>query len=258
MTGRLAGRVVLVTGASSGLGRGFARTLAGQGAAVIVAARRTDPLRALADELTAAGGQAGLVAMDVADEASVIAAYDQAEALFGPIDTVVANAGIAISGSSLDMPIADFDAMIGVNLKGVFLTAREGARRMVGAGSEAAAANGKGGRIVIVSSIGAHTILPGVSGYCASKAGAAMLGRAMARELARKGVNVNVLCPGYVETDLNSDWFASDGGRKQVAGFPRRRIMRQSDLDETLVLLCSDAARAITGSVITLDDGQSL
>lgn len=251
MTDRLNNRVVLVTGASSGLGQGFARTLVAQGAAVIVAARRTEPLQALVDELQSSGGRAGFVAMDVTDETSVIAAYDAAEALFGPIDTVVANAGIAIGGSSLDMSVADFDAMIGVNLKGVFLTAREGARRMITAGSQA-------GRIVIVSSIGAHTILPGVTGYCASKAGSAMLGRAMAREWARKGINVNVLCPGYVETDLNSGWFSSEGGQKQVAGFPRRRIMRQSDLDEALVLLCSDAAQAITGSVITLDDGQSL
>jgi len=250
MTGRLENRVVLVTGASSGLGQGFARTLAAQGASVIVAARRTEALQTLVSDLKAQGRKAGFVAMDVTDEGSVIAAYDTAEAVFGPIDTVVANAGIAISGSSLDMTIEDFDAMIGVNLKGVFLTAREGARRMI--------RNGADGRVVIVSSIGAHTILPGVTGYCASKAGSAMLGRAMAREWARKGVNVNVLCPGYVETDLNSGWFSSKGGQKQVAGFPRRRIMQQSDLDEALVLLCSDDAKAITGSVITLDDGQSL
>lgn len=250
MSGRLEGRVALVTGASSGLGRGFAHTLARQGAAVIVAARRTDALETLVADLKAGGARADFVAMDVTDEASVIAAYDAAQSRFGVIDTVVANAGVAISGSSLDMPIAEFDAMIGVNLRGVFLTAREGARRMIGAG--------KDGRVVIVSSIGAHTILPGVTGYCASKAGSAMLGRAMAREWARKGVNVNVLCPGYVETDLNSDWFSSEGGLKQVSGFPRRRIMKQSELDEMLVLLCSDDARAVTGSVITLDDGQSL
>lgn len=250
MTGRLENRVVLVTGASSGLGQGFARTLAAQGASVIVAARRTEALQTLVSDLKAQGWNAGFVAMDVTDEVSVIAAYDAAEAVFGPIDTVVANAGIAISGSSLDMTTEDFDAMIGVNLKGVFLTAREGARRMI--------RNGADGRVVIVSSIGAHTILPGVTGYCASKAGSAMLGRAMAREWARKSVNVNVLCPGYVETDLNSGWFSSEGGQKQVAGFARRRIMQQSDLDEALVLLCSDAAKAITGSVITLDDGQSL
>lgn len=115
-----------------------------------------------------------------------------------------------------------------------------------------------GGRIAIVSSIGAHTILPGVTGYCATKAGSAMLGRALAQEWARKGINVNVLCPGYVETDLNRGWFASEGGLKQTAGFPRRRIMAPSELDAALVLLCSDAAKAMTGTVLTLDDGQSL
>lgn len=135
MTDRLSGRVVLVTGASSGLGRGFARTVAAAGARVVVAARRTGPLDDLVASLRAEGVEAGAVVMDVTDEASVIAAYDAAEGLFGPVDTVVANAGVALSGSSLDMDVADFDATMAVNLRGVFLTAREGARRMIGAES---------------------------------------------------------------------------------------------------------------------------
>jgi NAD(P)-dependent dehydrogenase (short-subunit alcohol dehydrogenase family) len=250
----LRGRTVLVTGASSGLGQHFARSVAGVGAAVIVAARRGALLDPLVDELRAAGAVAHAVPMDVTDETSVIAAYAAAQEAVGPIDTVVANAGVNLPGSALEIDIGDFDRMVAVNLRGVFLTAREGARRMIAQGSEA---SGRG-RIVIVASIGANVVLPGVSGYCASKAGVVMLGRALAREWARKGINVNMLCPGYVGTDLNAGWFGSAGGQRQIAGFPRRRLMADSELDAALHLLCSDGAAAMTGATLTVDDGQTL
>jgi NAD(P)-dependent dehydrogenase (short-subunit alcohol dehydrogenase family) len=251
----LEGRVGLVTGASSGLGRRFAMTLAGAGAAVAVAARRVPLLDPLVEEIRAAGGKAAAVPMDVTDEASVIAAFDAAQIALGPVDIVVANAGIVAGAPALDMEIEAFDNMVAVNLRGVFLTVREGARRMIAAGSEAST---RGGRIVIVSSIGATTILPGVVGYNATKAGSMMLGKALAREWVRKGVNVNILCPGYVETDLNRHWFESPNGQKQVARFPRQKLMGERDLDAALLFLCSDGIRAVTGSVLTVDDGQSL
>lgn len=254
MTGELAGRTILITGASSGLGRHFALTLARRGAAVAVAARRISLLDPLVEEIVAGGGRALAVAMDVADEASVIAGYDAIAAELGPVDTVVANAGLNPTGSALNIDMAAFDQAMAVNLRGVFLTLREGARRMIANGVADAAR----GRMVVVSSIGATNVLPGVATYCASKAGALMLGRALAREWARKGINVNVLCPGYVETDLNQAWFDSAAGQRQVAGFPRRRLMRDGDLDAMLALLCSDAAATITGGAFTVDDGQSL
>jgi NAD(P)-dependent dehydrogenase (short-subunit alcohol dehydrogenase family) len=250
----LTGRVALVTGASSGIGRRLARRLAGAGAKVVVAARRTDRLADLTAEIAAAGGAALAVAMDVADEASVIAGFDAAEATFGPVDTAYANAGMNIEGSALDLPVEAFDQITSVNLRGVFLTAREAARRMIRAGARE---SGRG-RIVLVASIGAHTVLPGLTTYCATKAGVAMMGRSLAREWARQGINVNVVCPGFLETELNSDWFASDGGQRQVQGFPRRRLMVEADLDPMLLYLGSDASRAVTGSAFTLDDGQSL
>lgn len=248
----LAGRTVLITGASSGIGAHLARRAAAAGARVALAARRADRLETLVAEI--GPDSAAAFAMDVEDEASIIAAYDAVAARLGVPDTVIANAGVSVQGLALDIAAEDFDKVMGVNTRGVFLTAREGARRMIKAGSEQ---SGRG-RVLLVASIGAHKVLPGLTAYCASKAATAMLGRSLAREWIRKGINVNVLCPGYIRTELNSDWFDSEGGQKLVAGFPRRRLMAEDDLTATALYLCSDAARAVTGSVFTVDDGQSL
>lgn len=244
----------LVTGASSGIGAALARAAAKAGAKVAAAARRADKLETLVAEIAASGGTARAFTMDVEDEASVIAAYDAVEAAFGAPDSVIANAGINMEGLALDIAIEDFDKVMAVNTRGVFLTAREGARRMIKAGSPAS----ERGRIVLVASIGAHKVLPGLTPYVASKAAAAHMGKSLAREWARKGINVNVLCPGYIRTEINDDWFDSEGGAKLVAGFPRKRLMDTSDLEAMALYLSSDEARAVTGSVFTVDDGQSL
>ena len=249
-----AGRTVLITGASSGLGRRFAVLLAAAGARVAVCARRTDRLANLVAEIRGAGGTAASFAMDVQDEASVIAAFEAAQGELGPIDTVIANAGMNNEGMAVDLPVEDFRTVLDINVTGAFLTVREGARRMMAAGSK----DSGRGRIVIIASIGAHKVLPGLAAYCASKAAVAHMGKTLAREWANKGVNVNVVCPGYIETELNADWFASEGGQKQVSGFPRRRLMVQEDLDPVIAWLTSDASKAVTGSVVTVDDGQSL
>jgi NAD(P)-dependent dehydrogenase (short-subunit alcohol dehydrogenase family) len=254
LTFDLTGRTALVTGASSGIGQRLALNLARAGARVVLAARRTDRLAALTAQIEAAGGSALAVAMDVADEASVIAGFDAAEAHFGAVESVYANAGVNIAGSALDLPIESFDQMVQVNLRGMFLTAREAGRRMIQAGSKE---SGRG-RIVLVASIGAHTVLPGLTTYCATKAGVVMMGKGLAREWARLGINVNSICPGFMETELNRDWFASEGGQKQIQGFHRRRLMGDGDLDGMLLYLGSDAAQGMTGAAINLDDGQSL
>ena len=250
----LAGRTVLVTGASSGIGAHLALAAAKAGAAVALAARRTDRLEDLVSQIQTDGGKALAVAMDVEDEASVIAAYDAVEAGLGGVDSVIANAGISVQGSALDIAIDDFDKVLAVNTRGMFLTAREGARRMIRAGC----ADSGRGRVLLVASIGAHKVLPGLTAYCTSKAGTAMMGKSLAREWARKGINVNVLCPGYIRTELNSDWFDQEGGQKLVASFPRKRLMAESDLAPMALHLMSDASAAITGAVFTVDDGQSL
>jgi NAD(P)-dependent dehydrogenase (short-subunit alcohol dehydrogenase family) len=250
----LAGRVALVTGASSGLGHRFARILAASGAKVVIGARRVALLDALKAQIEADGGVALAVPIDVADEASTIAAYDAAQAAFGPVDTIVANAGINITGSALGMAAADFDRLVAVNLRGVFLTVREGARRMVAAGS----AERHHGRITIVSSTTAHHASPGIAAYCATKAAIAQLGRALAKDWATKGINVNILCPGYVATELNEKIWDTPMGKKLLDGFPRSRVMDGDALDPMLLYLSSGACRQVTGSVFTIDDGQTL
>ena len=248
----LAGQVALVTGASSGLGARFAQLLAGAGAQVVLAARRTDRLAGQVAAIEAAGGRAVAVAMDVEHEASVIAGYDAAVAAFGAAPAiVVANAGMNARGLATDIAMADFDQVMGVNLRGVFLTAREGAKRMIAGGTGA-------GRVILIASMGGVRPLPGLTAYSVSKAGVIMMGKALAREWARQGINVNTLCPGYVETEINADWLSEPGGQKMIAGFPRRRVMDATSLDGAMLWLASPAAAFTTGAVIQVDDGQAL
>lgn len=246
----LSGKVVLVTGASAGLGARFAAVVAAAGARTILAARRTDRLDAIAVDIRARGDLAEALAMDVADDESVRTAFDAIAPRGAIADCVIANAGINIAGPALDLAMDDFDRLMAVNLRGAFLTAREAARRLIAAD--------RPGAILLVASIGGQRVLPGVAAYCASKAGVVMLGQALAREWARYRIRVNVLCPGYVETDLNADWFASEPGQRQARSFPARRPMAESALDGTILHLCSDASGATTGAVITIDEGQSL
>jgi len=250
----LNGRVAFVTGASSGLGRRFATILAASGANVVIGARRAGLLDVLAEEITAAGGEALAVTVDVTDEASIIAAYDAAAERFGPVDTVIANAGLNVAGSALGLSATAFDQMIAVNLRGVFLTVREGARRMVAAG---APERGQG-RIVIISSITAHHPSAGIAPYSATKAAVAQMGRSLAKDWAAKGVNVNVLCPGYVATEINDAIWETPGGQTLLNGFARGRVMDESALDPMILFLASDASAQTTGSVFTVDDGQTL
>lgn len=250
----LTGRTVLVTGASSGLGERFARIAARAGANVVLTARRADRLRALEQEINDLGGRALAVALDVTSEESMIAAYDGAEKAFGIVDTVVANAGMNLEGLAADLPVEDFDAVLATNLRGVFLTAREGAKRMLSRPKDA----GREGRVVIISSVTAFDVGPGLAAYSATKAGVLQMGRVLAREWIRSRINVNIICPGYIETDLNSDWFRTESGQRLVAKFPRRRLMDDGALDAMLLYLASDASAPVTGSVFTIDDGQTL
>lgn len=250
----LAGRTVFITGASSGLGEHLARLCAAAGGRVALGARRTDRLQGIVAEIKAAGGTAMAVAIDVADEASTIAAYDAVEARLGPVDSVLANAGMNAEGPAIDLPVAEFDQLFAVNVRGVFLTVREAARRIMAADS----AGREHGRIVITSSITARHISPGLAAYSASKAAVLQMGRVLARDWARKGISLNMILPGYIPTDINRAWFETDLGKRQINSWPRKRLMEESDLDAVTLFLLSDAARRVTGADFTLDDGQSL
>lgn len=250
----LSGRVALVTGASSGLGENFARILAGTGAKLVLAARRTDRLERVCAEIKAGGGDAIAVTMDVTDEASTRAAYDAAEAAFGPVTSIIANAGMNVEKSIFDMTVAEFDQIYAVNQRGVFLTVREGARRLIAGGSKQSGV----GRVVIIASITANSIWPGLSPYAGTKAAVQQMGKVMARDWARLGINVNMICPGYIETEINDGFLETEHGARMVAAFPRRRLAAISDLDAMLLYLASDASAGVTGTSFTIDDGQSL
>lgn len=238
----LEGKSALVTGASSGLGAHFARLLAAQGVAVTAAARRADRTEALCREIAAAGGMARPLSLDVADATGVAAALGQ-----GAFDIVINNAGVAASASALDHDAETLDRVIDTNLKGPFHVARAAAAAMI--------AEGRGGVIVNVASILAHRVAGHVSAYAASKAGLLQMTRAQALEWARHGIRVNALSPGYVETDLNRDFFASDAGQALIRRIPQRRVGQPEDLDGPLLLLVSDLGRHMTGTDVVVDGG---
>jgi NAD(P)-dependent dehydrogenase (short-subunit alcohol dehydrogenase family) len=258
MSKRLAGRIALITGASSGLGAHFARLYAGEGAAVVIGARRVERIAALADEINAGGSQNGgralAVALDVNDEASIIAAFDAAEAQIGVPDVVVANAGIVVPGRALDVSADGIRNVVDTNFTGVYLTAREGARRMIKAGSK----QSEKGRVILIGSITSHMTGQGDASYAATKLAVQHLGRQLAQEWARLGISVNTIQPGYISTEIAGDWFDTDGGKAQINTWPRRRLTDITALDEPMVFFASDASRQVTGAHITVDDGQSL
>ena len=251
MTFALAGRTVLIAGASSGIGAHFARVLVAAGASVALGARRFERVAALAGEL---GENALPVALDVTDEASVAAAYDATEARFGTVNGVVANAGIGTGGRATDIPADALRGLTDTNLLGAMLVAREGARRMIASGSAAR----EDGRIVLIGSITAERAGLGDALYAATKAGLAHLARNLAREWIRLGVNVNTLQPGIIPTEANTAWFASERGAADVAAQHRRRLLDGDALDDMLLFLLSDRSRQVTGATFTIDDGQSL
>lgn len=242
----LHGRAALVTGASGGLGAHFAGVLARCGARVAVAARRAGACAAVSAAIAAAGGESYPVRMDVADGASVKAAVAEVEERFGRLDILINNAGIAAPAPALDLGEADWDAVLDTNLKGAFLAAQAAAQAMKRHG---------GGAIVNVASILGLRVAGQVAAYAASKAGLVQLTRALALEWARHGIRVNALCPGYIETDINRDFFQGDAGRAMLKRVPQRRLGQPSDLDGPLLLLCSDASAYMTGAVVAVDGG---
>jgi NAD(P)-dependent dehydrogenase (short-subunit alcohol dehydrogenase family) len=246
----LAGRTALVTGASSGLGRNFALTLAAAGARVAVAARRVAELEALAAEIAAAGGTALPITLNVLDPASVAAAVAVAEAGLGPLDILVNNAGIAATTSFLAQDEAEWRGVLATNLDGAWRVAHAVASRM--------AAQGRGGAIVNIASILGLRPASHVAAYAAAKAGLISLTQSMAIELARYAIRVNALAPGYVETDLNRDFLRGPAGQAMAKRVPLRRFGDAADLDGALLLLVSDAGRYMTGSVVVVDGGHSL
>lgn len=246
----LRGHTALITGASGGLGAHFARLLASHGATVVAAARRVELLAALVAELRSAGQRAVAVSLDVTDAGSVARAFELAESEAGLIDVIVNNAGISVTKPALDLEESDWDAVLGTNLRGAWLVAQTAARRLVAAR--------RAGRIVNVASIVGLRTIGQLAPYAAAKAGLIHLTRVLALEWARYDIRVNAIAPGYVETDINRDFWATPGGQRLVARIPQRRIGEPQDLDGAMLLLVSDAGRFMTGSVIVVDGGHTV
>ena len=245
----LDGKVAVVTGASSGLGRHFALTLARAGAKVAAGARRLDKLGKLVAEIEGFDGRAMALSLDVTDAASVRDAVCAAETELGAISVLVNNAGVTVTKAALDVDEADWDRVLDTNLKGAWLVAREVARHM--------ARLGHGGSIVNIASIRASRPARQLAAYSASKAGLVQLTGVLALELAREDIRVNAIAPGYFETEMNRDFLAGPAGQRMLKRIPQRRFGEPADLDGVLLLLASDASRYMTGSIITVDGGYS-
>jgi len=246
----LTGRVALVTGASGGLGRHFAMTLAGAGATVAVAARRDDKVAAVASEIAAAGGKAVPVAMDVTNRESVADAFESAEREAGPVTILVNNAGIARRAPALEFSASDWNDVMDTNLDGVWNTAQEGANRMVAAGT--------GGSIINIASLLALRVSKEIMAYAVSKAAVAQMTKALAVEWARHDIRVNALAPGYFVTDINRDYLESDMAKEMISRIPARRVGQAEDLDGPLLLLASDAGAYMSGVVLSVDGGHAV
>ena len=246
----LAGKVALVTGASSGLGARFAEVLAENGAAVVLVARRADRLHALAARIEQSGGRALAIGADVRDHAAMRAAFDAAEQAFGTVTILVNNAGVVHSGRAIEQTEEDWRRVLSTNLDAVFYWAQEAARRMLAAG--------KGGAIVNIASILGLNVDKGVIAYATAKAGVIQMTKALALELAFKGIRVNAIAPGWIVTEINRDYLSGEQGAAMKRQIPMGRFGEECDLDGPLLLLVSDAGRYMTGATVVADGGQAV
>ncbi len=251
----LSGRVAFVTGASSGLGAQFARTLSKAGAAVVLASRRLDRLKDLRSELEGQGGDAHAIELDVTDLDSIKSAVAHAETEVGSIDILINNAGVSTTQRIQDVSQEDFDFVFNTNVRGAFFVAQEVGKRMLARAVGTAPGTYTGGRIVNIASMAGLRVLPQIGVYAMSKAALVQMTKAMALEWGRFGINVNAICPGYIDTEINHRHWQTEQGKKLVQMLPRKRVGQAGDLDALLVMLCADQSHFINGAVISADDG---
>jgi NAD(P)-dependent dehydrogenase (short-subunit alcohol dehydrogenase family) len=251
----LSGRVALITGASSGLGMQFAKTLAKAGAGVVLAARRIERLKTLRAEIEAEGGDAHVVGLDVTDPGSIRAAVAHAETEMGVIDILVNNSGVSTTQKLTDVTPDDYDYVMNTNTRGALFVAQEVAKRMIARSKGTAPGTFIGGRIVNVASMAGLKVLGQIGVYAMSKAAVVHMTKAMALEWGRYGINVNALCPGYIDTEINHHHWQTEAGQKLVQMLPRKRVGKPQDLDAALMFLCANESHFVNGAVLAADDG---
>ena len=251
----LSGRVALVTGASSGLGAQFAKTLAMAGAGVVLAGRRVERLKALRAEIQAEGGDAHVVTLDVTDHDSIKAAVAHAETEAGTLDILINNSGVSTTQKLTDVSEEDYDYVFDTNVKGAFFVAQEVGKRMLARAKGAAPGTFTGGRIVNIASVAGLRAQSQIGIYCMSKAAVIHMTRTMALEWGKYGINVNAICPGYIDTEINHHHWNTDHGKRLIDMLPRKRVGQPQDLDALLMTLCANESHFINGAVIQADDG---
>jgi 3-oxoacyl-[acyl-carrier protein] reductase len=246
----LSGRVALVTGASSGLGAHFSKVLAANGASIALVARRAERLAEVKQQIEQNGGCAVTVEANVRDRDAMLHAFEQVEATLGTVTILVNNAGIVHATRAVEISEEEWRRVLGTNLDAVFFWAQEAARRML--------AGGKAGSIVNISSVLGLGVDKGVAAYATAKAGVIQITKALAFELAFKGIRVNAIAPGWFVTELNQAYLESERGKALMRQIPVGRFGADGDLDGALLLLASDAGQFITGATIVVDGGQSV
>ncbi len=251
----LSGRVAFITGASSGLGAQFARTLARAGAGVVLASRRVEKLKELRARIEGEGGDAHVIELDVTDHDSIKSAVAHAETEMGSIDILVNNSGVSTTQRIQDVTPEDYDFIFDTNVKGAFFVAQEVGKRMLARSRGAAPGSFTGGRIINIASMAGLKVLPQIGAYCMSKAAVVQMTRAMAMEWGKFGINTNAICPGYIDTEINHHHWNTEQGQKLIAMLPRKRVGQPQDLDALLVMLASDQSHFVNGAVIAADDG---
>lgn len=254
----LSGRVAFVTGASGGLGRQFALTLAHAGAAVILAGRKVEQLKTLRSEIESLGGDAHWVGLDVTDIDSIRSAVAHGETEMGPIDILVNNAGVALNQKITDVTPDDYDYVMDTNVRGAFFVAQEVGKRMIGRATGTAPGTYTGGRIVNIASLAGQRVAPRLGTYSVSKAAVIHMTKAMAMEWGRYGINVNALCPGYIDTDINHHLWDTQEGKKLMDSFPRKRVGQPADLNAMLVMMCANESHFLNGAILDVNDGTGL
>ena len=249
------GKIALITGASSGLGTRFAKILAQAGAQVVLASRRVERLKELRAEIESNGGAAHVVALDVTDYASIKSAIAHAETEAGPIDILVNNSGVSNTQRLIDVTPEDYAYVVDTNQRGAFFVAQEVAKRMI---ARAKGDPKKQHRIINIASVAGLRVLPQIGVYCMSKAAVVHMTKSMAIEWGKYGINTNAICPGYISTEINQDYFHSEQGKKLMDMLPRKRLGVPEDLDGLLLLLASDESSFMNGAIISADDGLSV